>query len=357
MLTFIYKASNLLGYFRISEDKSCSILMDDACRNEDGQVEVDALSSGHVSGSQAPPVVTPASSPVARPTLAAWPCLYLKPTPKEEPEAGGRGNTAPSGTTPNSQRRTAGLEGLTKEPNRHAEDLNRFSEGSNRHTEDPNRRAEDPNKHAEDPERRATDQNRCADGLQGLSKLSSDCPSIIAPLNLTAAPLGRPTTVTASADDEGGDDDDDTACEVCHQTTPWATILLCDHCDKGWHTSCLDQPWVSEPEGDWFCHACWRRAATAATNSAGGGADGNGGAEEDISCEVCHKSTPWGTMILCDQCDQGYHIGCVDPPLASVPEGEWSCPTCRPGRSGAAERRDPEHSQNRSPSGYTGVYW
>lgn len=29
-------------------------------------------------------------------------------------------------------------------------------------------------------------------------------------------------------------------------------------------------------------------------------------------------------MILCDECDYGYHITCLNPPLESVPEDdEW----------------------------------
>ncbi len=28
------------------------------------------------------------------------------------------------------------------------------------------------------------------------------------------------------------------------------------------------------------------------------------------------------------QCDYPYHIGCLDPPLDAVPDGEWFCPEC-----------------------------
>jgi hypothetical protein len=33
-------------------------------------------------------------------------------------------------------------------------------------------------------------------------------------------------------------------------------------------------------------------------------------------------------MLLCDNCDNGWHIYCLDPPLEAVPEGEWLCPDC-----------------------------
>ena len=33
-------------------------------------------------------------------------------------------------------------------------------------------------------------------------------------------------------------------------------------------------------------------------------------------------------MLMCDGCDDLYHLTCLDPPLASVPEGEWLCKSC-----------------------------
>lgn len=28
------------------------------------------------------------------------------------------------------------------------------------------------------------------------------------------------------------------------------------------------------------------------------------------------------------QCEYPYHLGCLEPPLTSVPDGEWFCPKC-----------------------------
>ena len=33
-------------------------------------------------------------------------------------------------------------------------------------------------------------------------------------------------------------------------------------------------------------------------------------------------------MLLCDNCDTGWHIYCLTPPLEDVPEGDWLCPRC-----------------------------
>jgi len=38
-------------------------------------------------------------------------------------------------------------------------------------------------------------------------------------------------------------------------------------------------------------------------------------------------------MLLCDNCDAGFHIFCLNPPLSKIPRGKWYCATCesRPG--------------------------
>lgn len=44
-------------------------------------------------------------------------------------------------------------------------------------------------------------------------------------------------------------------------------------------------------------------------------------------CQVCKEG---GELLCCDgkDCLVTYHIGCLDPPLAQVPPGDWYCPTC-----------------------------
>ncbi len=33
-------------------------------------------------------------------------------------------------------------------------------------------------------------------------------------------------------------------------------MLLCDKCNRGYHTSCLSPPMEAIPEGEWFCQRC-----------------------------------------------------------------------------------------------------
>jgi hypothetical protein len=50
--------------------------------------------------------------------------------------------------------------------------------------------------------------------------------------------------------------------------------------------------------------------------------------DDDTPCEACGSPSPDPPMLLCDSCDKGYHISCLNPPLTSVPRGRWLCPAC-----------------------------
>lgn len=45
-------------------------------------------------------------------------------------------------------------------------------------------------------------------------------------------------------------------------------------------------------------------------------------------CEVCRKDDDEDKMLLCDDCDKGYHIFCLSNPLKAVPPGDWICDPC-----------------------------
>ena len=36
-------------------------------------------------------------------------------------------------------------------------------------------------------------------------------------------------------------------------------------------------------------------------------------------------------MLLCDQCQRGWHIACLTPPLSPLPKGEWDLPILQEG--------------------------
>ncbi|GBO08291.1 hypothetical protein AVEN_204613-1 [Araneus ventricosus] len=49
-----------------------------------------------------------------------------------------------------------------------------------------------------------------------------------------------------------------------------------------------------------------------------------------VHCEVCKDVKERNdTVLLCDSCDLAYHLDCLNPPLKSIPRGNWFCPDCQ----------------------------
>ncbi|XP_025068848.1 zinc finger protein neuro-d4 [Alligator sinensis] len=76
-----------------------------------------------------------------------------------------------------------------------------------------------------------------------------------------------------------------------------------------------------------------------------GGSKKTGCPEDLISCADCGRSVtshyphtysppmlvrspPQDQLLFCDDCDRGYHMYCLSPPMAEPPEGSWSCHLC-----------------------------
>ncbi|NXJ94319.1 PHRF1 protein, partial [Corythaixoides concolor] len=68
---------------------------------------------------------------------------------------------------------------------------------------------------------------------------------------------------------------------------------------------------------------------------------GNDGEDDPTFCEVCGRSDREDRLLLCDGCDAGYHMECLNPPLSEVPVDEWFCPACAP--MGASAAADTDH--------------
>ncbi|NXC46295.1 PHRF1 protein, partial [Penelope pileata] len=68
---------------------------------------------------------------------------------------------------------------------------------------------------------------------------------------------------------------------------------------------------------------------------------GSDGEDDPTFCEVCGRSDREDRLLLCDGCDAGYHMECLNPPLSEVPVDEWFCPACVP--LGASAAADTDH--------------
>lgn len=50
----------------------------------------------------------------------------------------------------------------------------------------------------------------------------------------------------------------------------------------------------------------------------------------ECGCRACAGKQDEHSLLLCDECNDAYHLGCLDPPLAEIPEEDyWYCPKCK----------------------------
>ena len=47
-----------------------------------------------------------------------------------------------------------------------------------------------------------------------------------------------------------------------------------------------------------------------------------------ITCNVCKSGLASHQLLMCDGCDELFHLSCLDPPLDVIPEGDWLCDRC-----------------------------
>ncbi|XP_073964796.1 bromodomain adjacent to zinc finger domain 2B toutatis isoform X16 [Choristoneura fumiferana] len=98
-------------------------------------------------------------------------------------------------------------------------------------------------------------------------------------------------------------------CQFCLCGDNEEQLLLCDGCDKGYHTYCFKPRMERIPEGDWYCWECVNKA------------------RGDRVCIVCGGACA-GRTIPCALCSRAYHQDCHYPPLPKNPRGKWYCSQC-----------------------------
>ncbi|XP_048006035.1 E3 ubiquitin-protein ligase UHRF1-like [Leguminivora glycinivorella] len=50
---------------------------------------------------------------------------------------------------------------------------------------------------------------------------------------------------------------------------------------------------------------------------------------KDCGCFLCAGKEFPDKIVLCDECNKGFHMICLDPPLTELPEDDWYCPGCK----------------------------
>lgn len=102
-------------------------------------------------------------------------------------------------------------------------------------------------------------------------------------------------------------------CDFClgdsnlNQKTGSSEVLVsCSDCGRSGHPSCLQFTAVmmaAVKTYRWQCIEC-------------------------KCCNVCGTSENDDQLLFCDDCDRGYHMYCLSPPMSEPPEGSWSCHLC-----------------------------
>ncbi|KAI8067462.1 chromatin remodelling complex Rsc7/Swp82 subunit-domain-containing protein [Gongronella butleri] len=171
-------------------------------------------------------------------------------------------------------------------------------------------------------------------------------------------------------------------CCICQSTGDETKLMMCDGCDRGWHTDCCTPPVTDIPEGQWLCPVCAICHSCASIDVTGRAdkskefthavAPANAKNEypvylatycrpcyrhfeEDRFCPVCLRSYSDSEdiseddkeMVTCDKCDRWIHTRCDQ---AMTPErynqicdddnAKYTCPLC----SGDYRVHDPNDS-------------
>ncbi|KAL1557089.1 PHD finger protein EHD3-like isoform X3 [Salvia divinorum] len=116
-------------------------------------------------------------------------------------------------------------------------------------------------------------------------------------------------------------------CTVCRtEVGSDEEYIICGHnfCPhKFYHEKCLTTKQLISHGPCWYCPSCL--------------------------CRACLTDKDDDKIVLCDGCDHGYHIYCMQPPRSTIPNGKWFCQKCDSGIQRIQRaRRTYEHMQNTS---------
>jgi hypothetical protein len=111
------------------------------------------------------------------------------------------------------------------------------------------------------------------------------------------------------------------SCKICgNPEEEDKRFLICSHAHcpyKYYHICCLKSKQISsDAQCDkpcWYCPSCL--------------------------CRVCLSDKDDDLTILCDGCDEAYHLYCMRPHRSSIPKGQWYCSSCSAKRAKGGMRQ------------------
>ena len=106
-------------------------------------------------------------------------------------------------------------------------------------------------------------------------------------------------------------------------------MLLCDKCDRGFHTFCLNPPLRAMPPKtvDWFCGDCQELEYTLQPPTYPSAQHGEPTEKATPLCGLCH--TPASSrLITCRSCEGVFHPSCLGIYKSAYTAGEFVCAPC-----------------------------
>lgn len=148
--------------------------------------------------------------------------------------------------------------------------------------------------------------------MASMSTTTTATPAIYATVNASPAnPLASPKKPKLRTEREVAQPSP--YCDFClgdqrenKKTNMPEELVSCSDCGRSGHPSCLQftpNMIISVKRYRWQCIEC-------------------------KYCSICGTSDNDDQLLFCDDCDRGYHMYCLSPPLVTPPEGSWSCKLC-----------------------------
>ncbi|TKW14934.2 hypothetical protein SEVIR_5G200100v4 [Setaria viridis] len=123
------------------------------------------------------------------------------------------------------------------------------------------------------------------------------------------------SSVSSVGDPELPEVDTGGSCKICGDPEEDdKRFLICGHIHclyKYYHIRCLKSKQIAgdvqQDKPCWYCPSCL--------------------------CRVCLSDKDDDLTILCDSCDEAYHLYCITPRRTSIPKGRWYCSSCSVARA------------------------
>jgi hypothetical protein len=124
-------------------------------------------------------------------------------------------------------------------------------------------------------------------------------------------------------------------CQLCAEADNEEHMIICEICDKGWHTYCLQPPMSQIPKDGWSCNSC--RTCSECGNKAN--TTQNNIADEHILCSDCQRHRNKNCCFFCSKdivddqdvlkCDDCFGFIHEDCDLEKPTSIHYRCPKCR----------------------------